>query len=67
MTNIPPSEDPIQARVARKYLQALREIQELGMPGFSVLIDSANEAELEDLETAADVILQNVARVKSLG
>ncbi len=58
--------DPRAGQVARKYLQVLNEIQALGMPGFSVLLDSANAEEMGDLSEAADVILENVERVKRI-
>ena len=56
--------DPRAALVARKYLLVLTEINTLGMPGFSLLLDSANSDEIDDLLEAAEVILENVARVK---
>jgi hypothetical protein len=56
--------DPRAATVATKYLRVLNEIQALGMPGFSTLIDTASEDEISELLDAADVILENVERVK---
>lgn len=56
--------DPRAATAATKYLRVLNEIQGLGMGGFSTLLDTADAEEMSDLIEAADVILENVERVK---
>jgi hypothetical protein len=58
--------DPRAAQVATNYIHVLREIQALGNEGFGVLLDTANQDEMDDLLIASQVLLEQIARVKSV-
>lgn len=58
--------DPRAAEVATKYVTILNEIQTLGNRGFGILLDTADKDEIDDLSTAADVLLESIGRTKTL-
>ncbi len=49
----------------RRYLEILNEISELGVQGFAAVIDTANETELMQLLSAAEIVQQQIVRWKA--
>ncbi len=57
--------EPTQATTMRRYLEILNEISELGVQGFAAVIDTANETELMQLLSAAEIVQQQIVRWKA--
>jgi hypothetical protein len=56
--------DPRIPETAAKYIQLFNQLHELGKGGFAYMLDSATEPQLDDLISAADVLLGEIARTK---
>lgn len=55
--------DPRAAEVMVKFQSVLMQVQALGPLGFANVLDTASTEEMDDLEVAAEVILENIARM----
>jgi hypothetical protein len=56
--------DPRAAEAMRKFQSALKEVDSLGAVGFARLLDTASKEEMDDLLVSAEVILENILRMK---